>query len=156
MVARPLLARLTRTPAEVVIELGGTSTQVLLRSWLIPSGSRRDTREYVIERMVCPRCDASRNILHWDAEAGWGCRGCYDLDFPCRHQLRWCPAIRRRQRLLRKLVRVSPRGRKARIIRAQIAQQEAAMIANLRRANRDLERRRKNGQRRRRDGASPG
>jgi len=51
---------------------------------------------------------------------------------------------------------VSPRGRKARIIRAQIAQQEAAMIANLRRANRDLERRRKNGQRRRRDGASPG
>jgi hypothetical protein len=154
--ARPLLARLTRTPAEVVIELGGTSTQVLLRSWLIPSGSRRDTREYVIERMVCPRCDASRNILHWDAEAGWGCRGCYDLDFPCRHQLRWCPAIRRRQRLLRKLVRVSPRGRKARIIRAQIAQQEAAMIANLRRANRDLERRRKNGQRRRRDGASPG
>jgi hypothetical protein len=106
--ARPLLARLTRTPAEVVIELGGTSTQVLLRSWPMPAGSRRDSREFTIDRMICPRCDAPRNILHWGGEEiGWECRGrnCLDLDFPVRHQLRWCPSIRRRAKLLRAYTR---------------------------------------------------
>lgn len=157
--AQPLFAKVTRTSEGLVIEMDGTSTQVLLRSWPIPAGNRRDTREYVIERMVCPRCDTARNILHWDAEAGWACRGreCLNLDFPCRHSLRWCPAIRRRQKLLRRLARVSPRGRKARIIREQIAQQEQAMLASMKRANRDLtkRRRRRHGQRSDADDPSP-
>jgi hypothetical protein len=155
--AHALFAKVSRTAEELVIEMDGTSTQVLLRSWAIPAGSRRDTREFMIERMVCPRCDASRNILHF-GEDGWGCRGCYGLDFPCRHQLRWCPSVRRRQRLLRQLVRVSPRGRKARIIRAQIGREQRAMIASMRRANRDLTKRRRlqNGQRRNADDPCPG
>lgn len=154
--ARPLLTKITRTGAGLVIETGGTSTEVAMRSWLIPAGNRRDTREFTLDRLICPRCDTARNILHWDAKAGWGCRGrnCLDLDFPCRHRLRWCPSIRRKQRLLRALVRVSPRGRKARIIRAQIARQEAAMLASMKRANRDLTKRvKRHGGRRR---ANPG
>jgi hypothetical protein len=160
--ASALDARVTRTAAEgLVIEMAGTSTQVLLRSWPIPAGRRRDTREYVLERMVCPRCDASRNILHWGGEeVGWGCRGreCLNLDFPVRHSLRWCPSVRRRMRLLRQLVRVSPRGLKARRLRAQIAREQRAMLASMRRANRDLTKRRQrqNGQRRGDDGAGPG
>ena len=91
---------------------------------------------------MCPRCDASRDVLYW-VDGEWGCRGCFDLGYACRHEQRWCPAIRRRAKLLRKLARCSPRGLKARLLRAQIVEQERAMLANLRRANRDLTKRMK-------------
>jgi hypothetical protein len=106
------------------------------------------------ERFVCPRCGAFRDALHW-ASGEWGCRGkdCLDLEHACRHQQRWCPAVRRRAKLLRKLARVSPRGLKARLLRAQIAQQEAAMLANMKRANRDLTKRVKRHGGRRRAGS---
>jgi hypothetical protein len=59
-----------------------------------------------------------------------------------------------RAKLLRKLMRVSPRGLKARLLREQIARQEAAMLVNLKRANRDLTKRvKRHGGRRR---ANPG
>jgi hypothetical protein len=45
------------------------------------------------------------------------------------------------QRLLHKLARVSPRGLKARLLREQIARQEAAMLANMKRANCDFTKR---------------
>jgi hypothetical protein len=157
--ASALLAKVTRAAGAITIELGGTSTEVLLRSWPIPAGRRRDSREFTIDRMICPRCDTARNILHWGGEEiGWGCRGaaCLNLDFPVRHRERWCPAIRRRAKLLRKLARYSPRGLRARAIRVQIAQQEAAMLTSMKRANSDLtkRRRRQNGQRR--DADDPG
>jgi len=135
------LTRVSRTGAGIVIETGGTSVTVALRHWPMPIGRGGDhgTRE----RMVCPRCGAFRDILHWRGE--WGCRGkdCLDLAHPVRHEQRWCPAIRRRARLLRKLARCSPKGLKARRLRGQIAHQEAAMLANLKRANRDLTKRRR-------------
>jgi hypothetical protein len=123
----------------VVIETGGTSVRVGMRSWPMPIGRGGDHSPR--ERFACPKCNASRDVLHWVSE--WGCRGkdCLNIEHDCRHQQRYCPAIHRRARLLRKLARYSPRGLKARLLRAQIAQQEAAMIVNLRRANRDLTKR---------------
>src|SRR5262249_24605950 len=71
------LTRVSRTGAGIVIETGGTSVTVALRHWPMPIGRGGDhgTRE----RMVCPRCGAFRDILHWRGE--WGCRGkdCLDL-----------------------------------------------------------------------------
>jgi hypothetical protein len=139
-----LSTRVTRSAGALKLETGGTTTEVLLRSWPIPAGSRRDSREFTIDRMICPRCDAPRNILHWGGEeVGWGCRGaaCLNLDFPVRHRERWCPAIRRRMKLLRKLTRYSPRGLRARAIRAQIAHLEVAMVASMRRVSSDLTKR---------------
>jgi len=135
------LTRVSRTGAGIVIETGGTSVTVALRHWPMPIGRGGD--HGIRERMVCPKCGSFRDVLHWAGE--WGCRGkdCLDLEHACRHEQRWCPAIRRRARLLRKLARYSPKGLKARLLRAQIAQQEAAMLANLRRANRDLTKRRR-------------
>ena len=132
------LTRVSRSAQGILIETGGTEVWVGLREWPMPLG--RGTRE----RFVCPRCGAFRDALHW-ASGEWGCRGkdCLDLEHACRHQQRWCPAIRRRARLLRKLARVAPRGLKARWLRGQIANQERAMLANLRRANRDLTKRMK-------------
>jgi hypothetical protein len=135
------LTRVSRTGAEILLETAGTLTRVGLREWPMPRQRGRD--HGIRERFACPRCDASRDALHWLAEVGWGCRGCLGLDFACRHQQRWCPAIRRRARLLRKLARCSPKGLKARRLRGQIAHQEAAMLANLKRANRDLTKRRR-------------
>jgi hypothetical protein len=138
------LTRVSRTAAGIVIETGGTEVRVGLREWPMPLG--RGTRE----RFVCPKCGTFRDALHWVGE--WGCRGkdCLDLEHACRHEQRWCPAIRRRAKLLRKLARVSPRGLKARRLRAQIAHEQAAMLANLKRANRDLTKRsRRHGGRRR-------
>ena len=138
------LTRVFRTAEGVVIETGGTAVLVTMRSWPMPLG--RGMRE----RFVCPKCGTFRDVLHWRGE--WGCRGkdCLDLEHASRHDLRWCPAVRRRARLLRKLARVSPRGLKARLLQAQIAHQEAAMLANLRRANRDLTKRiKRHGGRRR-------
>jgi hypothetical protein len=143
------LTRVTRSAQGILIETGGTEVWVGLREWRMPLG--RGTRE----RFACPRCDASRDSLHW-VGGEWGCRGkdCLDLEHACRHEQRWCPAVRRRARLLRKLTRVSARGLKARMLRAQIAHQEAAMLVNLRRANRDLTKRvKRHGGRRR---ANPG
>jgi hypothetical protein len=139
------LTRVSRSSQGILIETGGAEVWVGLREWPMPLG--RGTRE----RFVCPRCGAFRDALHW-ASGEWGCRGkdCLDLEHACRHQQRWCPAVRRRANLLRKLARVSPRGLKARLLRAQIAQQEAAMLANMKRANRDLTKRvKRHGGRRR-------
>ena len=139
-VPHALHATVTRAAAGLTIETDGSVTEVELRSWPMPAtlGCLRGIRW----RMVCPLCGASRDALHWHGE--WGCRGkgCLNLAFPVRHSLRWCTAIRRRARLLRKLARVSPRSLRARAIRAQIAREEAAMAANLRRTNRDLAKRR--------------
>src|SRR5262249_44785510 len=128
------LTRVSRTAEGVVIETGGTEVRVGLREWPMPLN--HGTRE----RFVCPRCGASRDSLHW-VGAEWGCRGCFDLGYPCRHEQRWCPAIRRRARLLRKLARCSPRSLQARLLREQIAREERAMLANLKRANSDLTKR---------------
>ena len=135
------LTRVSRTAEGIVIETGGTSVTVAVRQWPMPIGRGGD--HGIRERMVCPRCESSRDVLHWVAEVGWGCRAkdCLDLEHNCRHEQRWCPAIRRRARLLHKLTKYSPRGLKARLLRAQIAQQEAAMLANMKRANRDLTKR---------------
>jgi len=130
------LTRVSRSAQGILIETGGTEVWVGLREWPMPLG--RGVRE----RFVCPRCDASRDVLYW-VDGEWGCRGCFDLGYACRHEQRWCPAIRRRAKLLRKLARCSPRGLKARLLRAQIVEQERAMLANLRRANRDLTKRMK-------------
>jgi len=148
--ANALYATVTRTGEGVVIETGGTSVRVGMRSWPMPIGRGGDHSPR--ERFACPKCNASRDVLHWVGE--WGCRGkdCLNIEHDCRHQQRYCPAIHRRARLLRKLARYSPRGLKARILRAQIAQQEAAMLANMKRANRDLTKRvKRHGGRRRAD-----
>jgi hypothetical protein len=117
---------------------GSPVVRVGLREWPMPvvRGKERGIKE----RMVCPRCDASRDDLYW-VDGEWGCRGCFDLGYACRHQQRYCPAIARRARLLRKLARVSPRGLRARRLRVQIAHQQAAMLASVKRANRDLSKR---------------
>jgi len=134
-VASAPLTRVSRTHEGLVLETGGTVVRVVMRFWPMPLG--RGWRW----RCVCPKCGTFRDVLHWRGE--WGCRGkdCLDLEHACRHELRWCPAVRRRAKLLRKLARYSPRGLKARVLRAQIARQEAAMLANMKRANRDLTKR---------------
>ena len=152
--AGALVTRVSVTAAGVVLVTGGTSVRVGLREWKMPIGRGGDhgTRR----RFVCARCGSFRDALHWVAEVGWGCRGkdCLDLEHNCRHEQRWCPAIRRRARLLRKLARCAPKGLKARRLRAQIVREQAAMLSNLRRANRDLTKRmnRHDGRRR----ANPG
>ena len=112
------LTRVSRTAEGLVIETGGTTVRVVMRFWPMPLG--RGWRW----RFECPRCGTSRDVLHWCGE--WGCRGkdCLDLEHACRHELRWCPAVRRRAKLLRKLARYSPRGLKARLLRAQIAHEQ--------------------------------
>jgi len=120
-VANALLARITRSAEGILIETAGTTVSVGLREWPMPFGRRR-SRAAVRERMSCPRCDGSCDILFWVGE--WGCRSCLGLDYPCRHRQRWCPAIARRARLLHKLARYSPRGLKARLLRAQIAHEQ--------------------------------
>src|SRR5262249_21846659 len=152
--AGALVTRVSVTAAGVVLVTGGTSVRVGLREWRMPIGRGGDhgTRR----RFVCARCGSFRDALHWVADVGWGCRGkdCLDLEHNGRHEQRWCPAIRRRARLLRKLARCAPKGLKARRLRAQIVREQAAMLSNLRRANRDLTKRmnRHDGRRR----ANPG
>jgi hypothetical protein len=138
--ARASLTRLS--PTAVVISMAGVETEITLREWPMPvvRGRQRGIRT----RFVCPRCEASRDALHW-IDGEWCCRGstCGNLSHASRHQQRWCPAIRRRARLLRKLVRVPPRSLQARLLRAQIRREERAMLANLRWANSVLIRRRR-------------
>jgi len=143
-VAAAPLTRVSRTAEGLVVETGGTTVRVVMRFWPMPLGHGWRWR------FECPRCGTSRDVLHWCGE--WGCRGkdCLDLEHACRHELRWCPAVRRRAKLLRKLARYSPRGLKARLLRAQIAHEQAAMLANMKPVNRDLTRRvKRHGGRRR-------
>jgi len=150
-----LSARLTRTADGLVIESSGTSIMVRLRTWPMPR--QRGKLHGVRTRMVCPLCAAVRDVLHhWNGK--WGCRGenCHNLAQPCRHQQRWCPAIARRAKLLRALVRCPHGSLKARAIRAQIKRQERAMVANLRRANRDLMKRKQGRRYGRRRRTNPG
>lgn len=144
------LTRVSRTAEGILIETGGATVHVALREWKMSIGRGGDHGIRI--RMVCPRCGTFRDVLHWRGE--WGCRGkdCLDLDYASRHEQRWCPAIRRRAKLLRKLARCAPRGLKARLLRAQIAREQAAMLANLRKTNRDLTKRsRRYGRQRRAD-----
>src|SRR5262249_46900601 len=129
------LTRVTRSAQGILIETGGTSVRVGLREWAMPLG--RGVRE----RFVCRGCGAVRDALHWVGEWWWRGRDSPDLEHACRHTLRWCPAVGRRARLLRKLARLSPRGLQARLLQAQIAHEQQAMIANLKLANRDLTKR---------------
>jgi hypothetical protein len=135
--ANALLARVTRTGAGLVIETAGTEVEVVLREWPMPvvRGRQRGIRT----RMVCPRCDASRDALHW--VDGWGCRTCLDLAYASRHRQRYCPAIARRARLRRKLVRTRPRSLQARRLREQIKREGRAMLLHLERVNRDISKR---------------
>jgi hypothetical protein len=130
--------RLTRTGDGVVIETGGTEVEVVLREWPMPTvrGRQRGIRT----RMICPRCEASRDALHW-IDGVWGCRGCLDLAYASRHRQRYCPAIARRARLRRKLVRTPPRSLQARRLREQIRREGRAMLAHLERVNSDLSKR---------------
>jgi hypothetical protein len=137
--ARALHAKVTRSAADrIVISTAGVEVEVALREWPMPTvrGRQRGIRT----RMVCPRCEASRDALHWIGE--WGCRGCFQISYPCRHRERFCPAIARRARLLRKLIRVRPGSLKAQALREKIAQQESAMLASVKRTNGDLVKRR--------------
>jgi hypothetical protein len=123
----------------IVIETGSTSVEVALREWPMPTvrGRQRGIRR----RMICPHCEASRDALHWLPETGWGCRGCLDLAYASRHRQRYCPAIARRARLRRKLVRTPPRSLQARRLREQIRREGKAMLAHLERVNSDLSKR---------------
>jgi hypothetical protein len=144
--ASALHARVTRTRADlVVIETGGIETEITLQQWAMPTVKFR--QRGIRWRFVCGRCGASRDALHWLPGEGWGCRGknCLVPDgvgYACRYRQRYCPAIRRRARLLRKLARVPPQSLKARALRAQIEQQESLMLAHLQRVNRDVTKRR--------------
>jgi hypothetical protein len=145
--AHALHAKLTRTAADrIVILTGETETEVALREWPMPSprGRQRGVRT----RFLCAHCGASRDVIHL-VDGVWCCRGknCGNLSHACRHQQRYCPSIRRRERLLRKLKRTPPRGLRARILRAQIVREESMMVAHLKRVSRDLRKRSKRDER---------
>jgi hypothetical protein len=128
------------SPTLAVISTGSTSTEVILKEWAMPvvRGRQRGIRT----RFVCPRCGTCRDALHWSGSE-WGCRGCFDLAYASRHRQRYCPAIARRARFLRKLARVPSGSLKARMLREMIAHQEAIMLASMKRVNRDLTKRRR-------------
>src|SRR5262249_62353321 len=107
-------ASLTRaSPTLAVISTGGDEITVVLKEWAMPvvRGRQRGIRT----RFVCPRCEASRDALHW-IDGEWCCRGknCGNLAHASRHRQRYCPAIARRERLRRKLIRTRPGGLRAR------------------------------------------
>jgi hypothetical protein len=118
-----------------VISTGGDDTEIVLREWPMPvvRGRQRGIRT----QMVCPRCEASRDALHWSGSE-WGCRGCLDLSYACRHRQRYCPSIARRERLRRRLIRARPGSLRARALREQIKREERAMLAHLEKVSRDL------------------
>jgi hypothetical protein len=135
-------ASLTRaSPTRVVISMGSTSTEIELKQWPMPSprGRQRGIRT----RMICSQCGSCRDAIHWIPEVGWGCRGknCLDISYPCRHRERYCPAIARRARLRRKLIRARPGSLRARALKKMIAREERAVLAHLERVNRDLAKR---------------
>ena len=139
-------ASLTRSsPSRLVIETAGAVVEIELREWAMPIMKGR--QHGIRWRFACPHCGASRDALHWlpgEGCEGWGCRGagCLNLTFASRHRERYCPAIRRRARLLRKLVRVRPGSLKAEALREMIAHQESLMLAHVQRVNGDLKKRR--------------
>src|SRR5262249_58149908 len=96
--AHALHARVTRTGQGIVIETEGTEVEVVLQEWPMPTvrGRQRGRRT----RMICPRCEASRDALHWLPEAGWGGRGASGLDLAIAspHRHRYCPPHARRAR----------------------------------------------------------
>jgi hypothetical protein len=144
--ADALHARVTRSAADqIVISTAGVAVEVALREWPMPTVRWR--QRGIRTRMVCPRCESIRDALHW-IDGEWGCRGCLDLAYASRHRQRYCTAIARRARLLRKLARVPPQSLKARALREMIAQQEAAMLAHVQRVNYDLKKRRQHYARR--------
>jgi hypothetical protein len=97
--AHALHARVTRIrEGMIVISTDGTEVEVALREWPMPTVRWR--QRGIRTRMVCPRCEASRDALHWSGSE-WGCRGCLDLSYACRHRQRYCPSIARRERLRR-------------------------------------------------------
>jgi hypothetical protein len=147
--AHALRTRVTRTSAgEILIETGSTSVEVALREWPMPTVRWR--QRGIRMRMICPRCEASRDALHWVGE--WGCRGkdCLNLSFASRHRQRYCPAIARRARLRRKLIRTRPGSLRARALRKMIAREQRVMLAHLEKVNRDLGKRSRRHARRRR------
>jgi len=130
--------RLTRSgEGIVVITTAGVEVEIALREWPMPTvrGRQRGIRT----RMICPRCEASRDALHWIGE--WGCRGCFEISYPCRHRQRYCPSLARRERLCRKLIRTPPRSLKARMLRKMIAREGRAVLAHLETVNCDLAKR---------------
>jgi len=137
--AHALHVKLTRTAAGLELETNGAMVLVRLQSWPMPRG--RGGLHGARLRMVCPGCGSLRDVLYWVGE--WGCRGkdCLNVSYDCWHRQRWCRAIARRARLLHKLARCSPKSLRGRWLRAQIGREERAMIANLKRANRDLQKR---------------
>ena len=138
-----------RTREGIVISTGGVEVEVVLREWPMPvvRGRQRGIRL----RMICPRCEASRDALHW-VDGVWRCRGsvCGNLAFGSRHRQRYCPAIARRERLRRKLIRTRPKSLQARLLREQIKREERAMLAHLERVNEDLAKRSRRDARHRR------
>jgi hypothetical protein len=137
------------SPSRAVISMAGVEVEVALREWPMPTvrGRQRGIRT----RMICPRCEASRDALHW-VDGVWCCRGasCGNLSFACRHRERYCPAIARRARLRRKLIRTTRGSLKARMLREMIAREQRAMLAHLQRVNNDLAKRSKRDARHRR------
>jgi hypothetical protein len=132
-------ASLTRaSPTRAVIEAAGVVVEVALREWPMPTVRWR--QRGIRSRFVCPRCEASRDALHW-IDGEWGCRGCLDLSYPCRHRQRYCPAIARRERLRRRLIRARPGSLRARALREQIKRETRVMVAHLERVNTDLAKR---------------
>jgi hypothetical protein len=124
----------------IVISTGGVEVEVILREWPMPTvrGRQRGIRW----RFACPLCSASRDAIHF-VDGVWCCRGssCGNLSHASRHRQRYCPAIARRERLRRKLIRTRPGSLKARMLRKMIAHEQRAMLAHLQRVNRDLTKR---------------
>src|SRR5262249_50703137 len=136
--ASALHAEVSRTgQGMIVISTAGVEVEVGLREWPMPTvrGRQRGIRW----RMICPRCEASRDALHWIA-GEWRCRGsaCGNLSYASRHRQRYCPAIARRERLRRKLIRTRPKSLRARALKKMIARETRAMLAHLQKVNRDL------------------
>ena len=123
-----------------MISMAGVETEITLLEWPMPTvrGRQRGIRW----RMICPHCGASRDALHW-INGEWGCRGrgCLDLAYACRNRQRYCPAIARRERLRRKLIRTPPRSLKARMLRKMIAHEQRAMLTHLQKVNHDIAKR---------------
>src|SRR5215472_9087170 len=71
MYAGASLTRVSVTAAGVLIETAGVEVRVSLRYWPMPIG--RGGEHGSRRRFACPRCDASRDTLHWVAGVGWGC-----------------------------------------------------------------------------------
>jgi hypothetical protein len=147
---KPASASLTRpSPTRAVVSMAGVEVEIVLREWPMPTVRFR--QRGVRTRFVCPKCEASRDALHW-LGGEWGCRGrgCFDLSYACRHRQRYCTAIARRARLRRKLIRTPPRSLKARALRKMIAREGRAMIAHMEKVNRDISRRSRRDARHRR------